>query len=430
MTLHVQHGLLLIMKIYLVEIYEQAVTGFTTYKHELFSCLQNFHDIKLNIITLECPVEEFGMSTSDDGRVACYSFPHLKSHSSDAVGAVLQLYIPDAPDNVFLLNFAPTYPTVAMLRECFPNGKVVNVIHDLMWASFLMGDVERFKRIVRGEEADIKGGLIQAIYKDGVNACMASDVNVCLSEDTLELLNGFYGIPLSKLVVIPNGLEDTASGADPYEVRARYGIPVGDKILLYVGRASRQKGLADVLSHFDLVLSRVPSCRLVMAGEIDGYSIGRISADYRKNITILGVVSKDCLYGWYRAADAGIVPSYYEQCSYSGIEMKMFGLPIVASSGFGVRRMFTPENSIVADIGDRNDADGYGMNLAECMVEILTMPEDRLKRLGEESRRHYEATYSQKRMRDKYVSLFHALLEKPRDFDPFGQAGLSPLATI
>ena len=45
MTLHVQHGLLLIMKIYLVEIYEQAVTGFTTYKHELFSCLQNFHDI-------------------------------------------------------------------------------------------------------------------------------------------------------------------------------------------------------------------------------------------------------------------------------------------------------------------------------------------------------------------------------------------------
>ena len=87
--------------------------------------------------------------------------------------------------------------------------------------------------------------------------------------------------------------------------------------------------------------------------EIDGYSIGRISADYRKNITILGVVSKDCLYGWYRAADAGIVPSYYEQCSYSGIEMKMFGLPIVASSGFGVRRMFTPENSIVADIGDR-----------------------------------------------------------------------------
>ena len=53
MTLHVQHGLLLIMKIYLVEIYEQAVTGFTTYKHELFSCLQNFHDIKLNIITLE-----------------------------------------------------------------------------------------------------------------------------------------------------------------------------------------------------------------------------------------------------------------------------------------------------------------------------------------------------------------------------------------
>lgn len=25
---------------------------------------------------------------------------------------------------------------------------------------------------------------------------------------------------------------------------------------------------------------------------------------------------------------------------------------------------------------------------------------------------------------------YHAQLEKPRDFDPFGQAGLSPLATI
>lgn len=397
------------MKIYLMEIYEQAVTGFATYKHELLSCLENFHDMKLNIITLECPVEEFAISTSVDGTITCYSFPHVRSHSNDVVGAVLQLYIPDAPDNVFLLNFAPTYPTVAMLRECFPKSKVVNVIHDLMWASFLMGDVERFKRIVRGEETDIKGGLIRAIYKDGVNACMASDMNVCLSEDTLELLNGFYGVPLSKLAVICNGLKDAASSADPHEVRARYGIPVGDKILLYVGRASRQKGFADVLSHFDIVQSRVPSCRLVLAGEIDGCSIGRIRADYRKNITILGVVPKDCLYGWYRAADVGIVPSYYEQCSYSGIEMKMFGLPVVASSGFGVRRMFTLENSIVADIGDRRDSDEYGWHLAESVVEILTMHKDRLKRMGEESRRHYEATYSQKRMRDKYVSLFHAL---------------------
>lgn len=397
------------MKIYLVEIYEQAVTGFTTYKHELLSCLQNFHDMKLNTITLECPVEEFCISTSVDGTMTCYSFPHVKSHSSDVIGAVLQLYIPDAADNVFLLNFAPTYPTVAMLRECFPNGKVVNVIHDLMWASFLMGDVERFKRIVRGEEADMKGGLIPSIYNDGVNACMSSDVNVCLSEDTLELLNGFYGVPLSKLVVIPNGLMDAASSASSRDVRARYGIPVEAKILLYVGRASRQKGLADVLSHFDMVLDRVPSCRLVMAGEIDGYSIGRISAAYRKNLTILGVVPKACLYGWYRVADAGIVPSYYEQCSYSGIEMKMFGLPVVASSGFGVRRMFTPENSLVADIGDRSNADGYGRNLAKCMVKVLTMPEDRLKLLGKKSRMHYEEAYSQKRMREKYTRLFQTL---------------------
>ena len=53
----------------------------------------------------------------------------------------------------------------------------------------------------------------------------------------------------------------------------------------------------------------------------------------------IGYLQKNELEKWYQLVDIGVLPSYSEQCSYTGIEMMMYSLPIVASDGFGVRIM-------------------------------------------------------------------------------------------
>lgn len=395
------------MNIYFIEIFESHVSGFTTYKQELLSLLKNNKSIKLNIISLYCPIDEFYISVNEE--VTFFHLPYIKCHTGNVIGTILKLFIEDTYNNTFIINFAPTYPTIVMLRKNFPKCKIINVIHDLMWANFLMGDVNRFKRIIRNEDSYVNKDLIKAIYYDEINAYMNSDINICLSKDTFKLLNEFYNIPLSKLIIIPNGLRDVKCNIDLQKARKFYGISQTDKILLYVGRICLQKGIIDVINNFDIVLKSVPNCKLVIAGAIDNKLIGTIKSLYGKNIIILGSIAKQDLYKWYCIADIGLMPSYYEQCSYSGIEMKMFGLPIIASNGFGIKQMFNSENSIIVNIGNRNKKNEYGINLTESIIKTLTMPHETLNILSIKSRKHYETTFNDEQMLKKYLNLLYTI---------------------
>ena len=46
-------------RIYLLDIYEKDISGFTTYKQELFSCLKGYEDFSAYHIVLNFPTDEF-----------------------------------------------------------------------------------------------------------------------------------------------------------------------------------------------------------------------------------------------------------------------------------------------------------------------------------------------------------------------------------
>lgn len=49
----------------------------------------------------------------------------------------------------------------------------------------------------------------------------------------------------------------------------------------------------------------------------------------------------------YSITQLGLFPSYHEQCSYVGIEFLMHGIPVIATSAYGVRDMFHPDNAFI-----------------------------------------------------------------------------------
>ncbi len=394
-------------RIYLLDIYEKNISGFTTYKQELFSCLKGYEDFRAYHIVLKFPTDEFFID-SKEGVITFYIPEIYGDNNVYTITALLKLYILNSPDNIFIQNFAPAYPLLRILKETFPLCKIVYVIHDFMWATYLMGDVEYFKKIIAGEMSCKNDSLIFKLYKDGLNSFAISDKIICLSEDTFKLLVGTYFIAPSKIRLIPNGLKDSYVKYNP-NIRQQYNILKDDKVILFVGRVCQQKGALDLLAAFKSIVSIIPNCWLMIAGSIDNASISVIEDCVRTHILILGVLSKERLYDLYQMADIGIVPSYYEQCSYTGIEMQMFGLPIVASNSFGVRCMFKDTNAIVYSI-HRSDTKSTIAELSDKIIKILTLPKANIEKLKNISRSQYESTYTHDKMKAKYKQMFSSLL--------------------
>ena len=390
--------------VYISDSYEKEVTGFTTYKRELLKCLNGTPHITLGLIEENCPDREVCVQTDKD--VKRFYLPCIESvsHKYFIMGSVLKQYIEDTSDNVFFLNYSPTARLLTMLKEFFPKSKAVYVIHDFIWATYLLGDVERLRQVVQdGYDVGKCTSVVRKAYEDNVQTLQLADCIVCLSTDTYKLLHTFFQISQSKLRLIPNGLEDYAS----YRSRplSTNGAP---KIILAVGRVNQQKGMLDLLCSFKNVIKHYPSCQLVIAGEASQAVIDSLDKTLRDKVCLLGTISQTELHAWYRKADIGVVPSYYEQCSYAGIEMKMFGLPVIASDGFGVRSMFYADNALTAVI-DRMEPIEYRKHLSDALLQLLTAPEEVRIRYRELSRKDYLHRYTLMRMQREYVNLIENL---------------------
>lgn len=387
-------------KVYFLDIYEEHRSGFTTYKEELFACLNGYKHIRLHLLVENYPTDEFQIKEVNG--MECFYIPRLTPiyYRKSILGTLLKQYIKNSSNSIFLINFSPTYQTALMLKEYFPSSKVIYVIHDFIWASFLLGDIDRFKRIVTGVETHEKKDIIYKTYEDNIKSFRLVDNIVCLSEDTFDLLSSFYHIEPSKLTIIHNGMRDRCE-CDKVLKKNSSSIT-----LLAVGRVTRQKGMIDLIQSFEKVSNSFPNCHLVIAGKIEKGTLNALRKHLNDKIHILGDISHQELYEWYQKADIGIVPSYYEQCSYVGIEMKMFGLPIVASNSFGVKNMFNETNARMVAVEGKSSEEIL-CNISNSIIKILEMPVNQRKELARNSRKSYETMYHINHMKNNYVNLIN-----------------------
>lgn len=386
--------------IYLIEFYESAVSGFGTFKAELEKCIIQLGH-KMNRIVLNAPIQVFSIKT--EGGTTIYNIPHTISRQLDLMPFILGLYINNNSSNVFLHNFSPSYNVVALFRKYFSQCKIVYIIHDFIWLSKLMGNISEFKkRIMNNDESD---SIIRS-YNDGIKTFNLVDRVVCLSNDTFNLLEQDYHINKSKLSYIPNGLSNSCkelSFAEKKCIREEYHIGENEKVFLFVGRICMQKGVIDLLEAFALLAQRYINFRLIFAGDVPSNFLNYIPYSIRNRITLLGNVDTATLYKIYSITDAGVISSYYEQCSYVGIEMKMFSLPVIASDAFGVRCMFDDSNAITYHV--EKDRVKTVSNLYHAIRHFLNMDAVHIHRISVASRESYTKCYSSEAMRNNYNEL-------------------------
>jgi len=111
-----------------------------------------------------------------------------------------------------------------------------------------------------------------------------------------------------------------------------FGIKETDKVLLYAGRLSREKGVFDIAEIFDSLEGYIPNLKLVFAGS--GPAEEELKALLPSAI-FTGWVDKNKLPSIYSAADLLLLPSRFDTFSCVVLEALSCGLPVVAYKAKG-----------------------------------------------------------------------------------------------
>src|SRR5262249_4114199 len=115
-------------------------------------------------------------------------------------------------------------------------------------------------------------------------------------------------------------------------VRRRWGIGPNEVVLLYVGRISREKGLADIAPLRRALLARGIAHRFVFVGE--GPIAGELRSSHPDAI-FTGSVTPDDVAVTMASSDVFIFPSHTDTAGNVVLEAQASGLPVLVTNEGG-----------------------------------------------------------------------------------------------
>lgn len=164
---------------------------------------------------------------------------------------------------------------------------------------------------------------------------------VVWTEHERHALRWLYDAEPSRVVVIPPGVDtERFRPLDMAESRRRLGV-TANRVLLYVGRLERLKGL-DILFRALASLEDSDDVHLMVVGGSNGTrELSRLqrlvhTLGIEGKVSFLGSVDQSRLPAYYSAADVCVLPSYYESFGLAALEAAACGRPVVASKVGGL----------------------------------------------------------------------------------------------
>lgn len=202
------------------------------------------------------------------------------------------------------------------------------------------------------------------------------------------------GVGLANLVHIPLGTDCACFRPRPEDalrLRADLGLAPEEKLLLYVGRLGREKGIKGLVGMMEL-LGPQPPVRLRVIGDGEHRDFVRRAAARDPRISWgRHCESRDELAGWYSAADLFVHAGNNETFGLVSIEAQACGLPVLAVRGGGL------DETLDGEAHPHFAASPAPADLAEAVRRALQRvepPEARLARRERIAARYgAEATY-------------------------------------
>jgi len=146
-----------------------------------------------------------------------------------------------------------------------------------------------------------------------------------------------------------------------------------DKIILFVGRIDPLKGIDKLIKAIPY-LQNIQGLRLVVIGggehsqrEIEQLQKLACNLNIQDSVAFLGLIKHDQLPYFYSAADACVVPSYYESFGLVALESLACGTPVVATDVGNLRSVIRQGETgyVIADNAPHHLADKIALLLSK-----------------------------------------------------------------
>ena len=332
---------------------------------------------------------------------------------------LLSIYFEDSVENVFVVSHSPCVQFLKSIRQSYPQSKIIFTIHDQGWTSPLLGNASHFRNIMakKAPKGIDKSTLkfVKEYSKAEYAMYKLVDAIVCLSNSTYGLLQDTYAVSPDKLHYIPNAIpsmspKEKANVIDHKgDLKEELGILPNERIVLYVGRQTKTKGIYELLQAFEQIYHDNLPIRLVIVGEIRDFSeLVKFIPKSVAHIIYTGLIDAEQLRKWYIVADVGILPTYTEQCSYVGLEMMKYIGVVVTTDAWGVKDMFQDGiNAIVAPLA--YDSCTFVENLKKAIKKGLTLREQEHKILETNCLQALKDKYNIVNMQNSYEQLISSL---------------------
>ena len=162
-----------------------------------------------------------------------------------------------------------------------------------------------------------------------------------------------YKTDTEKISVIPNGLEvsgfEKVSDEEKIRIRRDLGFEKDDIICLFSGRVDQCKGVGFLLPAFEEACRKSDNLKLVLLGQGNLHEFqSEVKSAYAK-IIFTGFLPKDRLKLFYQVADMGIIPSVYDHCPYTALEMIAARIPLIMSCIDGLKEILDDDECVFID---------------------------------------------------------------------------------
>jgi len=235
---------------------------------------------------------------------------------------------------------------------------------------------------------------------------------VCVSQGVYEHCQRVERIAPAKLVVVPNGIELSGDElardvALPQAKLARWealGLPRSARVLLFVGRLDRQKGVEGLLRESERLLRELPEHHLVLMGEGPCRAeLERLKGTQEHAGRIHFVGWQPNASQWMRCSEMLLLPTRYEGMPNVVLEAMAVSKPVVAFSVEGVAELLGD-----SELGRKQCIGPEDFTAFLAAVKELAVDRSLRQSLGQSNRQRIATHFQLSQQLAKYADLYQA----------------------
>lgn len=381
--------------------------GIGTYIRELTGALLKYTDINLVLVSYKnSEAKEFSIETVSP-RYSEIKVPApihtpiqenlFEKRYAAAVVNLLSGFMPANGETVFQMNYIDDLPIIEKLKETY-TCPVISVVHFAQWQQLFLANKQRLK----GLNIDDPANNIEFTLSREREMYRLSDHIVSVTRYMKDFLVGGYGIDPDKIAVVPNGLDTSGykktTQEEKLKLKRDLGFGADEKIIVFSGRVDPCKGIYFLIDAFMEACKSRDNLRLAVIGQGDIQGCLKRTGPYFGKITYTGFIPSDKLVDFYRIADAGVVPSIYDHCPYTVLEMVAHGIPLILSRIDGLNELLDDNQCLFVDPVFSAEGE-LSFNVKEIAEAILSVTGDgaRAKSLAGDYARLMRARFSPRR---------------------------------